>query len=177
MINCAFTFAQSISAPTTNHSGFVLCVAYIVSVMWYMCHKLASAKILPNIWLTQVIKFFFFMILMYVSEKLIWFHFEMDATCALLQAVHIFRTWEIIHKIHIPLKFLFKFWWINLIFLNVKPVQLFWPGLCYYSDIYIPINSYFKIKLYQFFLKKPCISTVKLLKCIYIMHIISLFYH
>ena len=32
------------------------------------------------------------------------------------------KTCEVVHKIYILLNFSFKFWWINVILLNIKPV-------------------------------------------------------
>ena len=46
-----------------------------------------------------------------------------DFTCAVSQAVRILNISKIFHKTHAPLNFLFKFTGINLIQLNINPVE------------------------------------------------------
>ena len=46
-----------------------------------------------------------------------------DFTCAMSQAVHILNICKTFHKIQVPLNFLFKFTGINLVQLNIKPVE------------------------------------------------------
>ena len=46
-----------------------------------------------------------------------------DFTCAVSQAVRILNTCKTFHGIQVPLNFLFKFTGINLVQLNINPVE------------------------------------------------------
>ena len=46
-----------------------------------------------------------------------------DFTCAVSQAVRILNICESFHEIQVPLNFLFKFTEINLVLVNIKPVE------------------------------------------------------
>ena len=48
---------------------------------------------------------------------------SIDFTCAALQAVRILNICKIFHEIQVPLDFLFKFTGINLVLVNIKPVE------------------------------------------------------
>ena len=50
---------------------------------------------------------------------------SIDFTCAALQAVRILNICKIFHGMHVPLNFLFKFTGINLVELNINPVEFY----------------------------------------------------
>ena len=58
-----------------------------------------------------------------------------DFMCAVSQAVsHICKTF---HEIQVPLNFLFKFTGINLVLINIKPVEFHLIRLCSFCNIYM----------------------------------------
>ena len=60
-----------------------------------------------------------------------------DFTCAALQAVRILNICKTFHEIHVPLNFLFKFTGINLVQLNINPVEFHLIRLCSFCKIYM----------------------------------------
>ena len=60
-----------------------------------------------------------------------------DFTCAVTQAVCILNICETFHGIHVPLNFLFKFTGINLVQLNINPVEFHLIRLCSFCNIYM----------------------------------------
>ena len=60
-----------------------------------------------------------------------------DFTCAVSQAVRILNICKTFHKIQVPLNFLFKFTGINLVLVNIKPVEFHLIRLCSFCNIYM----------------------------------------
>ena len=60
-----------------------------------------------------------------------------DFTCAALQAVCILYICESFYGIHGPLNFSFKFTGINLVQLNINPVEFHLIRLCSFYNIYM----------------------------------------
>ena len=60
-----------------------------------------------------------------------------DFTCAVSQAVRILNICKTFHEIHVFLNFLFKFTEINLVQLNINPVEFYLLRLCSFCNIYI----------------------------------------
>ena len=60
-----------------------------------------------------------------------------DFTCAALQAVRILNICKTFHEIHVPLNFLFKFIGINLVQLNINPVEFHLIRLCSICNNYM----------------------------------------
>ena len=60
-----------------------------------------------------------------------------DFTCAALQAVRILNICETFHGIHMLLNFLFKFTGVNLVQLNINPVEFYLIRLCSFCNIYM----------------------------------------
>ena len=60
-----------------------------------------------------------------------------DFTCAVSQAVRILNICETFHEIQVPLNFLFKFTGINLVLVNIKPVEFHLIRLCSFCNIYM----------------------------------------
>ena len=69
-----------------------------------------------------------------------------DFACAALQAVRILNVCETFHGIHVPLNFLFKFTGINLVQLNINPVQFYLIRLCNFCNIYMTND----VKFFEF---------------------------
>ena len=77
-----------------------------------------------------------------------------DFTCAALQAVRILNICETFHGIYVPLNFLFKFTRINLVQLNINPVEFHSIRLCSFCNIYMSNDvKFFENTLYN--LKSP----------------------
>ena len=74
-----------------------------------------------------------------------------DFTCATLQAVRIFNNCETFHGIHVPLNFLFKFTGINLVQLNINPVEFHLIQLCSFCDTCIYISNFLKHPVFSNF--------------------------
>ena len=66
-----------------------------------------------------------------------------DFTCAVSQAVRILNICETFHEIQLPLNFLFKFTGINLVLVNIKPVEFHLIRLCSFRNIYMSNNVKF----------------------------------
>ena len=60
-----------------------------------------------------------------------------DFTCAALQAVRILNICKTFRGIHVPLNFLFKFTGLNLVLVNIKPVEFHLIRLCSFCNIYM----------------------------------------
>ena len=60
-----------------------------------------------------------------------------DFTCVMSQAVRILNICETFHEIQVPLNFLFKFTGINLVQLNIKPVEFYLIQLGSFCNIYM----------------------------------------
>ena len=60
-----------------------------------------------------------------------------DFTCAVSQAVRILNICETFHEIQVPLNFLFKFTGINLVQLNINPVEFYLIRPCSFCNIYM----------------------------------------
>ena len=58
-------------------------------------------------------------------------------TCATLQAVRILNICETFYGIHVVLNFLFKFTGINLVQLNINPVEFHLIRLCSFCNLYM----------------------------------------
>ena len=65
-----------------------------------------------------------------------------DFKCAVSQAVRILNICETFHGIQVPLNFLFKFTGINLVQLNINPVEFYLIRLCSFCNIYM--SNFFK---------------------------------
>ena len=59
-----------------------------------------------------------------------------DFTCAVSQAVRILKICKTLHEIQVLLNFLFKFTRINLVQLNINPVEFHLIRLCSFCNIY-----------------------------------------
>ena len=66
-----------------------------------------------------------------------------DFTCAASQAVRILNICKTFHEIQVPLNFLFKFTGINLVLVNIKPVEFHLIRLCSFCNIYMSNNVKF----------------------------------
>ena len=62
---------------------------------------------------------------------------NIDFTCAVSQAVRILKICKTFHEIKVPLNFLFKFTEINLVLVNIKPVEFHLIRLCNFCNIYM----------------------------------------
>ena len=60
-----------------------------------------------------------------------------DFTCAALEAVRILNIYKTFRGIHVPLNFLFKFTGLNLVLVNIKPVEFHLIRLCSFCNIYM----------------------------------------
>ena len=60
-----------------------------------------------------------------------------DFTCAALQAVRILNICKTFHEIQVPLNFLFKFTGINLVQLNINPIEIHLIRLCNFCNIHM----------------------------------------
>ena len=60
-----------------------------------------------------------------------------DFTCAVSQAVRILNICKTFHEIQVSLNFLFKFTEINLVQLNINPVEFHLIRLCSFCNIYM----------------------------------------
>ena len=72
-----------------------------------------------------------------------------DFTCAMSQAVRILNICKTFHEIQVPLNFLYKFTGINLVQLNINPVEFHFIRLCSLCNIYM-LND---VKFFE----TPCI--------------------
>ena len=66
-----------------------------------------------------------------------------DFTCAALQAVRILNIYKTFRRIHVPLNFLFKFTGLNLVLVNIKPVEFYLIRLCSLCNIYMSNDDKF----------------------------------
>ena len=73
-----------------------------------------------------------------------------DFTCAALQAVRILNICKSFHEIEVPLNFLFKFTGINLVQLNINPVEFHLIRLYSFCNIYISNDVKFFETPYRF---------------------------
>ena len=73
-----------------------------------------------------------------------------DFMCATLQAVRILNICKTFCGIHVPLNFLFKFTGLNLVLVNIKPVEFHLIQLCSFCNIYMSND----VKFFE----TPCIS-------------------
>ena len=75
-----------------------------------------------------------------------------DFTCAVSQALRILNICKTFHEIQMqmPLNFLFKFTGINLILVNIKPVEFNLIRLCSFCNIYM--SNDVKFFIYQQFI-------------------------
>ena len=72
-----------------------------------------------------------------------------DFTCAMSQAVHILNICKTFYEIQVSLNFLFKFTGINLVQLNINPVEFHLIRLCSFCNIYMSNDvKFFLITLY-----------------------------
>ena len=60
-----------------------------------------------------------------------------DFTCAALQALRILNIYKTFHEIQLPLNFLLKFTGINLVLVNIEPVEFHLIRLYSFCNIYI----------------------------------------
>ena len=77
-----------------------------------------------------------------------------DFTCAVSQAVRILNICKTFHEIHVPLNFLFKFTGINLVQLNINPVEFHLIRLYSFCNIYMSND----VKFFE----TPCIAPLTL---------------
>ena len=82
--------------------------------------------------------------------RVFWRSQSTDFMCAVSQAVRILNICKTFHKIQVPLNFLFKFTGINLVLVNIKPVEFHLIRLCSSCNIYMSND----VK----FFKTPCSS-------------------
>ena len=75
-----------------------------------------------------------------------------DFTCAVSQALRILNICKTFHEIQMqmPLNFLFKFTGINLVLVNIKPVEFNLIRLCSFCNIYM--SNDVKFSIYQQFI-------------------------
>ena len=80
-----------------------------------------------------------------------------DFTCAASQAVRILNICETFHGIHMPLNFFFKFTGINLVQLNINPVEFHLIRLRSFCNIYMSND----IKFFEtpYILLVTCLTT------------------
>ena len=83
-----------------------------------------------------------------------------DFTCAVSQSVRILNICKTFHEIQVPLNFLFKFTGINLVQLNINPVQFQLIRLCSFCNIYMTND----VKFFE----TPCIYVYLYLYTVYI---------
>ena len=62
---------------------------------------------------------------------------SINFTCAVSQAVHILNIFDTFHEIQVLLNFLFKFTGINLVLVNIKPVEFHLMQLCSFCNAYM----------------------------------------
>ena len=60
-----------------------------------------------------------------------------DFTCAALQGVRILNICKTFHKIQVSLNFVFKFTGMNLVLVNIKPVEFYLIRQCSFCNIYM----------------------------------------
>ena len=78
-----------------------------------------------------------------------------DFTCAALQAVRILNICKTFHEIQVPLNFLFKFTGINLVLVNIKPVEFHLIRLCSFCNIYMSND----VKFFETYILFQCLLT------------------
>ena len=69
--------------------------------------------------------------------SMFWRSQSINFTCAVSQAVHILNIFDTFHEIQVPLNFLFKFTGINLVLVNIKPVEFHLMQLCSFCNAYM----------------------------------------
>ena len=75
-----------------------------------------------------------------------------DFTCVVSQAMHILKICKPFHEIQVPLNFLFKFTGINLVLVNIKPVEFNLIRLCSFCNIYI--SNFLKHPVYNMYIAR-----------------------
>ena len=78
---------------------------------------------------------------------------RIDFTCAVLQAVRILNICNTFHEIQGPLNFLFKFTGINLVLVNIKPVEFNLIRLCSFCNCQM-MSNFLKHPVYTVASKK-----------------------
>ena len=72
-----------------------------------------------------------------------------DFMCAALQAVSILNICKTLHEIQVPLNFLFKFTVLDVVQLNINPIEFHLIRLCSFYNIYMSSD----VKFFE----TPCI--------------------
>ena len=62
---------------------------------------------------------------------------SIDFNCAMSQVVHISNICKTFHEIQVSLNFLFKFTGLNLVLVNITPVEFYFIRLCSFCNIYM----------------------------------------
>ena len=75
-----------------------------------------------------------------------------DFTCAVSQAVRILNICKTFHEIQVPLNFLFKLTGINLVLVNINPIEFHLIQLCNFCNIYMSKD----VKFFE----TPCILII-----------------